>query len=328
MVRYFKDAPDTKFVFMCMFIRYLRLLTVAGLTILQLQCARDITIDLPEESPKLVVISHFTPSEPFRVKVSVSQPVYGNSTPTVPEIADVSISKNGLFIDKLFRAFTPEGSLYWQSRDTADPGQLYSMVVRVPNYPAIETSGKVPVFVGLEPVIVFVSSIDTIKYNNERYELRIPLELRVKNIPAQNQFFAFRLSHEIGVFDYSEAPPELLYTSTSDSTFFLADGRTLSLLYNIAEPAVLINQNFWNENRNTLSLVVRIAYNPTEEQPRLLFIEWRTLSEEFYRYHLSLARQGSSVPLSEPDAVYNNINGGYGNFSGFSNATYTVDLVK
>jgi len=292
------------------------------------QCAREITIDLPEESPKLVVISHFTPHEPFRVKVTVSQPVYGNSVPTTPEIADVSISKNGLFIDKLFRAFTTSGSLYWQSRDTADPGQVYSMVVRVPGYPTVETSSKVPIYVGLEPIHVSIKSIDTVKYSDTRYELRIPIQLQVKNLPTQNQFFAFRLSHEIGVYDYSEAPPDLLYTSTSDSTFFLADGRTLSLLYNIAEPAVLINQNYWNENRNALNLVARIAFNPKEEQPRQLFIEWRTLSEAFYRYHLSLARQGSSVPLSEPDAVYNNINGGYGNFSGYSSATYTVDLAK
>jgi hypothetical protein len=308
--------------------RCFHLLCIAFLAVLHGRCAREITIDLPEEDPKLVAISHFSPTEPFRVKITVSQPVYGNAIPITPEVADVTISKNGLFVDKLFSTFTAQGSLYWESRENPVPGQQYAMVVRVPGYPTLETTSVSPVFVDLEPISISAKDIDTIKYNETRYELRIPLQLQVKNLPTTNQFFAFKLSHEIGVYDYSEAPPELLFTSTSDSTFFLADGRTLSLLYNIAEPAVLINENFWNEDRSVLSLIVRIAYNPKEEQPRQLFVEWRTLSEDFYRYHLSIARQGSSVPLSEPDAVYNNIKGGYGNFSGFSSKTYTVELAK
>ncbi|MBU6341160.1 MAG: DUF4249 family protein [Bacteroidetes bacterium] len=291
-------------------------------------CAREITLNLPDESPKLVAICHFNPTEPFRVNLSSSLAVYSNAKPEIFETADVSISKNGLFIDKLYRAFTPQGDLYWESRDTAIPGQRYSMVVRVPNYPTIQSSSEAPAPLALEPISLSAKEIDTIKYNESRYELRIPLKLQVRNLPGTHRFFAFKLSHEIGVYDFGETPAELLFTSTSDSTYFLADGRTLSLLYNIAEPAVLINENFWNEDRTTLSLIVRIDFNPQSERPRQLFIEWRTLSEAFYRYHLSIARQGSSIPLSEPDAVYDNVEGGYGNFSGFSSKFYTVELAK
>jgi hypothetical protein len=61
--------------------------------------------------------------------------------------------------------------------------------------------------------------------------------------------------------------------------------------------------------------------------PSKLLIEWRTLSEEFYRYHLSLSRQGNlALPFNDPDAVYNNVSGGFGNFSGYSVVYYEVSL--
>lgn len=321
----FRIVPDihNTIIYMQFVIRHLPLLVAFGSVLVLAGCAREVIINIPEVPPKLVAVCHFTDGEPFKIKLSVSQPVYGSGSPVVPEVADVSISKNGAFLDKLFRAFTPEGDLFWQSRDTAVVGQTYSMVIKVQGYPNINATGYVPAPVTLEPIKIRAEDIDTITLNDGRLELRVPLSLQVKNLPEKDRFFAFRLSHEIGAYDFTQEPPELLYTITSDSTFFLADGRTLSLLHNIPEPAVLINQNFWNEDSNTLDLIARIPFDPGE-QVQKIFVEWRTLSYEFYRYHLSLARQGSSVPLSEPDAVFNNINGGYGNFSGYSTILYTV----
>ncbi|MBL7776183.1 MAG: DUF4249 family protein, partial [Saprospiraceae bacterium] len=76
----------------------------------------------------------------------------------------------------------------------------------------------------------------------------------------------------------------------------------------------------------SLDLDAIIPFNPAYERPRRLFVEWRTLSEDFYRYHLSLARQGNNIPWSDPDALYNNIQGGYGNFSGFSLSGDTIQI--
>ncbi|MFN4256749.1 MAG: DUF4249 family protein, partial [Saprospiraceae bacterium] len=84
----------------------------------------------------------------------------------------------------------------------------------------------------------------------------------------------------------------------------------------------------WSDNDPTLSLDAIIPFQPGRERPTHLFVEWRTLSEEFYRYHLSLARQGGNLPLSDPDAVFNNVNNGYGNFSGYSVGHDTLLLPK
>lgn len=306
----------------------LKIFLLGHFTLSLIACAREVVIELPEEKPRLVAVSIFSPNQPFRVKIQISQSVYETGQNPVPAIADVSISKNGSFVDKLYKAYSAEGGVYWESRDTAVVNEKYSMVVRVPGYPTLEASSQVPVFVGLEPVVFTLQEIDTFRYSDNLYELRMPVTFNVADMPEKGRYFAFRLSHETKVYDPDSSPPRYVATTITDSTYFQADGRTLALLSNIPEPLVLVHENYWNDHRTSLSLSVRIPFNPNRDRPQKLLMEWWTLSEEFYRYHLSLSRQSFSLPFNEPDAVFNNISGGYGNFSGIASQVYTVDFVK
>jgi hypothetical protein len=121
-------------------------------------------------------------------------------------------------------------------------------------------------------------------------------------------------------------PSSVDYTEEQLPTNFLADGRTISLLHNVPEPVVLVNENYWSEDRKTLYLTARIPFDPETERPEKMYITWRTLSPAFYRYHLSLSRQGGNLPLTDPDAVFNNIDSGLGNFSGYSFSVDTIVL--
>ncbi|HUR30086.1 MAG TPA: DUF4249 family protein, partial [Saprospiraceae bacterium] len=59
-----------------------------------------------------------------------------------------------------------------------------------------------------------------------------------------------------------------------------------------------------------------------------VFIELRSITEDYYKYHSSLTRQliVRQDPFAEPVTIYNNIEGGYGNFSGFSPDITSSDL--
>lgn len=61
---------------------------------------------------------------------------------------------------------------------------------------------------------------------------------------------------------------------------------------------------------------------------RRVYVELRTISEEYYKYHSTLARQliVRQDPFAEPISIFNNIEGGYGNFSGFSPSIYSSSL--
>ena len=293
-------------------------------------CVREVPIDLPEQPVKIVALSHFTPGQPIQVEVSLSQSLTDAGDPVIPFNADVSIAIEGKFLDKLYRVNDNNGRIYWESRDFVAPKTEYSLSVRIPGIDPVEAVSSAPVPVSLQPIRIDTAHINSVELSDGRRALRVPLEISVANLPAKNRFFAFSLRHEIQVFDVINGVP---VPDTGDEykeepTKFLSDGRTLALVYDTPEKVVLINENLWNDNNQVLTLDALIPYDPEYEAPRRLFVEWRTLSEEFYRYHLTLARQGNNLPLNDPDALYNNIIGGYGNFSGYSFEVDTVRIPK
>ncbi|MCC6461990.1 MAG: DUF4249 domain-containing protein [Saprospiraceae bacterium] len=301
-------------------------LLLLGLGLLAVRCVREASIDLPELPTRIVAISHFLPGQPVQVEVSLSQTLTDAGDPDIPANADVSISVEGIFLDKLYKVTNgTDGRIYWESRDTVKAGVKYALSVRITGYDEVEAVSAAP-----EPVVLGAVSIDTanmrlVPLSDGKLALRVPLEIRPASLPANGRYFAFGLQHEIEVFELvnGQPVPDEYYQA---STKFLADGRTLSLVYDTPEKVVLVNENLWNGNNEVLTLDALIPFNPENERPRHLYLEWRTLSEEFYRYHLSLARQGNNLPLNDPDALYNNIQGGYGNFSGYSFIIDTLSI--
>ncbi|MDO8368070.1 MAG: DUF4249 family protein [Saprospiraceae bacterium] len=302
------------------------MLLIGFVSFLFLRCAREVIIDLPDEPTKLVAVCHFTDGENFRVRISLSQAVNdGNEPEFLQSMVDATLSVDGQFWDRLKPDTTIINEItYWESNrfQKAESGVEYAFSVRVPGYPSIQSSSKIPDHVDLEAIVLGAGDVSIVPLSDGQSELRIPLELRLKNLPVGEHYFAFNLTHETDV--YETLNPPVFDHKEESRTNFLTDGRTFSLLHDIPEPVVLINENYWADDRRTLYLTARIPFDPETDQPRLIFVEWRTLSEQFYRYHLSLSRQGSNLPFSDPDAVFNNIKGGYGNFSGYAVSLDTV----
>ncbi|MBK6932794.1 MAG: DUF4249 domain-containing protein [Saprospirales bacterium] len=305
--------------------KYAYILILANILASGLRCVRETDIQLPDEPAKIVALSHFTIGEPVRVEVSLSQTLTDAGDPEIPFNADVSISVDGKFLDKLFRVTGDGGRIYWESRDLVVPKTEYTLAVRIAGLEPVAAHSSAP-----EPVEIAEVRIDTAKMRvvdlaDGRLALRVPLQIRIKNLPAEKRYFAFSLQHEIEIFEVikGQPVPDEYYEA---STKFLADGRTLALVYDTPEKVVLVNENFWSDERDLLNLDALIPFDPAYEKPRRLFVDWRTLSDAFYRYHLSLARQGNNFPLNDPDALFNNIEGGYGNFSGYSVSGDTVGI--
>jgi hypothetical protein len=290
------------------------------------RCVREVLIDLPEQPQRMVAICHFTPGQPFRIRLQLSQAVNDGRDPATPLVADVSVSEEGLFLDKLFRS-SADGAIFWQSRDTVKAGVSYAMAARIAGLPSISATSTVPAHVPLRPISIPQSAFQTLDLNEGYQALRVPLELELSDFDPANPYFAFDLTADIDVLEFVNGVPVVDFSYEGQPAGYTTDGSTLSLLHSIPEPAVLINEKFWSEGRRTLKINALVFYRPLEnERPRRLYVKWRTLSEEFYRYHLSVARQGDNLPLSEPDAVFNNVEGGYGNFSGYSISTDTIEL--
>lgn len=309
--------------------RSARIVTLCIVCLCLVRCAREVIIDLPEQEPKVVAICHFSPGEHFRANISLSQPVNDGEDPNQPTEANASLSINGSYFDVLYRTKGDGDNYFWQSHNVklAEEGIPYTFFIKVHGYPPVQATSTIPKQQPIEQFTLSRADISLVTLSDGSQEMRIPLELHLKNPLTEERYFAFYLTHDTDVY-ISKNPPEFYYTEEQTPTNFLTDGRTISLLHNIPEPVVLIDEKYWADDRRTLYLTARIPYNKDTDDPRRLYITWRTLSKEFYRYHLSLSRQSSSQPLSDPDAVFNNMEGGLGNFSGYSVHIDTVQIPK
>jgi hypothetical protein len=300
------------------------------LLVFQVQCAREVSIDLPEESPKTVIVCHFKPDNKFFVQLSRSQSVFSSNEFDVLDSNEckATLSIDGLFWDKLKYKYDPEsGEYFWRSRKEPEPGIPYTIAVQVPGNPLVEATSKVPNFYQIDAQKLLVGTPYTIPLPDGTFALRVPLEIKLTELPPQNRFFAFQLINTMDVYR-TDGGNQIIDYSYQSNASYTTDGRTLSLFNDLsaAESAILINENFWDGNHNTIRLDAIIQYKSGIERPVQLVVEWRTLSEEFYKYHLSLSRQGNNSPLNDPDAVYNNVKNGYGNFSSYSVAFDTIRL--
>ncbi|TNE48327.1 MAG: DUF4249 family protein [Bacteroidetes bacterium] len=301
------------------------ILLVLAILVCALACVREANINLPDLPTRIVALSHFTIGQPIQVEVSLSQTLTDAGDPVIPFEANVSIAVGGKFLDKLFRVTDDGGRIFWQSRDTVEAETQYAVTVQIGGYDPAQSESYAPQPKFLSPSQIDTAGIRILDLENGKLALQLPLVISVADLPADKRYFAFGLKHEIEIFELinGEPVPDEYYEASSK---FLADGRTLALVYDTPENVVLINENFWQDDSQQLSVDVLIPFDPAYERPRRVFVEWRTLSEDFYRYHLSLARQGNNIPLNDPDALYNNIEGGYGNFSGYSATEDTIRI--
>jgi Domain of unknown function (DUF4249) len=287
-------------------------------------CIREIDLRLPEEPTKLVVLGHFTAGDRFRVRLSLSRSIYDADEAPLPRNAVVTLAADGEFYDRLRLQGDP-GSEFWESRDTAFYLRAYTISVDLAGYPSVSASSSVPAHVRLHKIRSDTAKIRVEEPVAGSPRFRVPLTLRLVQNTLEKPFFAFRLRYETDAYKIVNGQLRYDNTFTKDA-LFRADGRTLSLLHDTPESVVLVNESFWNGGKNDLNIDALLPYQPLTQKPRRILVEWRTLSEEFYRYYLSIARQGANLPLNDPDAVFNNILDGYGNFSGYAVSVDTIEI--
>lgn len=113
-----------------------------------------------------------------------------------------------------------------------------------------------------------------------------------------------------------------------------ADSRSLKGVTILShEPGLLLTDALLMENNMNLDLLVKTTgpISRNKERFKELQIELRTVSEEYYKFHKSVALQLSSsqsgFPVLEPIRTYTNIIGGQGIFASYR-STFSTKLIQ
>lgn len=270
-------------------------------------CETD--IDQPFYSkPKLTIISHLSPGswEPQRVYVYSSLSPDDSTSFSTPE--DVSVVIKDLDSQEILilPRTTRNNSVYFPVLDNfIMAGHRYSIEASAAGYETVSATTLVP----------NAPSLSNLSIQN------------MESLPSDKNEFKQILRYEVS-FDLDKNDEETRYYHV----VFYNEYKGIPNIRFIVNPEPSDAQLYFNHydygvliDKDDLKSVKRLTFNfldwtVHDEDLKTVYVELRAVSEEYYRYHSTLARQLiiRQDPFAEPVNIFNNVEGGYGNFSGFT----------
>ena len=284
-------------------------------------CEEEVDLSINTSSPKLVINSTFSPNHVFEVLVSKTQGIFEENAYQDIEDATVQIYHGDKLIERLslINAVSPS---YYIGNSFPEAGKNYTIKINTPSLPAIEASNKIPKKVAIASVNVTgvqEKNLAIIGPGGENKEYLFTVKTTI-NDPEDGRNY-YHLNFYIEAIEYH-------ITGTDTTKIVLPAFGPLGLKDPIdSSPAVpfllegaLIKDQSFNGQRQSFSFNLTYQLDASKELIGNVIVELRSISKEYYLYHSSLHRhiQAQKSSFSEPVIVFNNIENGYGIFSGYN----------
>ncbi len=300
------------------------ILPVLFIIILAVSCERDIDVDVPPQTTKLVVNGLTRVNTAFRVSISKTAGILDTASPATYKVTNalVQLYENNILKDTF--VYEASSNTYLVKRNTRpQAGNTYKLTAAATDFTAIlaETVTPAPTSFGItkrinvkkdgngnyldEVKITFTDDASTANY----YLIKIRRPLSSGGSPAINYG---------GIYCMHSSDKDIGRRSNGDPTDF----------------ENCINQEFFmadkNFNGQVKEILLFIQHNqlepmlyPSNNRYYKPVIELHTITYDHYKYRKSYDayRDAEDNPFAEPVLVFSNVKNGYGVFS-------TFDLVR
>jgi len=306
-----------------------KLIYIVFLTILW-SCNKTIEIELPEQTPKLVVNCLFVPftfPEPqnFKVEVLQSSSILDTTKKTKVETATVK-----LFCEDSLVAIIPyvDSLGYYQSNYFPQQQKNYHIEVSAQGFETVYANNIIPNKVFIKDTIIIPNA-----YVDKNGFVYSQIKLIFDDPPNENNYYEVFFNEKgfnnefQGTFIYSD---DVIITSEN----YYPDLTTIGLQNPVYLPFSdkLINGQ---EHEFTISYFSGINVSGGLQTGDIYFLIFRTISEEYYNYRTSqlefFYNKYTDVIYgqNEPINLYSNIENGFGIFAGFQEQQiiYIVDTI-
>lgn len=272
--------------------------------LLYTQCSKEIEIDIPQNSARLVVNSLFSSDTIVKLNLSKSIFILDHGRPIVKN-AQIKLYKDGVFLENL--SFDSQKYI---SQTKPQRGSDYKITINVPEFPTLEAVNKVP-----EMPVLGQTQLERNIYVEDNMVKFSRLKLQIEDISnGQDYYEVFLLERYNGnlLMDVS-------YHKNQDAVINnegLIDYRPSSIIFS-------------DELFNSSSYQLSIDFHFFKEESDLIII-LRSISKEYYLYqkyltiHLHSQDDDFWNGLGEPAQVYSNIRNGYGIFAAYSEVRDTI----
>ncbi len=277
-----------------------------GFLLLSVGC--ETTIDFQSKAqPKLTIISQITPvgwNEAQRVYVYASQSPSDSSLFYTPDNLKVFVTEVESGITIQLESVSEEGKTFYRIPDGFLKARLnYMILAQATGFDDVQANTFIPSPSTIADLNIKKISIVQSELNEFKKNIRYTLQFKINHVEP-NRYYHL-------VFYNSYEGLTKLYLVDPD----LSDNQIFTYHYDYG---VLIDRN--NLKPDQLLTFNFVDWAVDGHDLKSVFIELRSITEEYYKYHCSLARQliVRQDPFAEPVTIFNNIRGGYGNFSGFA----------
>jgi len=308
-------------------------LVLTGLLLTAATCEKEVQLDFEEEEPRLVVVSNFTPGEPLDVLVSRTESVFLPDTSFVA-ISDavVEVFEGDRFIEKLEFVEQQNGVRYFYRSKNFKPevGVNYTLKAEAFGMEAIFANNSVPEAVQLDEI-----EVDNVQVKPSEDNEKLVHSFRVRiafDDPLETEnFYHLILTQQRIIYQDGKG------TNFTNPRYRFEDRPILvdpinnnNSLNAYLAGGVLIADREYNGERIGFSFNLEFETDRSEEVLGKLKAEFRTVTEDYYRYYSTSSNQArsSGVPFSEPVFVHNNIENGYGVFAGYNTYTDSLDVAQ
>ncbi|MFK7806575.1 MAG: DUF4249 family protein [Saprospiraceae bacterium] len=270
-------------------------------------CEEEETLDFSEDK-KLVLLSNFSPDSLLRVSLSTTIAINGafGTTTNYPNDAVVEFFEDGIFKEQLsYHSGNDLIAPFYFSNFNPKIESNYLLQAKVNDFREIESRGKVPPVVNIQSLSLTDSTVVEDANILGRLIYNLSVELLLENILDTTQYFHLKAYRFIN-------------GKTRACNLSTAEGTGTPLLH---ESGVLLRSSDFQQGE--LNVGIDFIFNENIESKSPIYLELRHTEENYYRFHKSIGEQeafsaNQSVFSSEVFFIYNNVENGLGNFSGYS----------
>lgn len=286
-------------------------------------CEKEISVKVPEYTPRLVVNCSGEVNEPIWVSVSKSIGVLNYNGLQNLEVtnATVKLFVNGNYVETLEQNPDSLGLSHFFSKTIVQQGNEYRIVISAPGFTDAEATSSVTPFVPFS--VERIRNVRITQYGNMQDEIRISFT----DAPARDNHYMLQLweSYEFDT-STSQGPYPRYYgggcINSSDPSIESLGDFSFEENECLYAKEIFISDELFNGRTKELKLYVDTTwgFSHRDSMTGQVFygkIRLYNLSDAYYKYlkTYNYASNNSGNPFAEPINVYTNIVNGYGIFS-------------
>ena len=298
-------------------------------TLIFSSCEEPLILSVGDHESKIIVQGSFTDNLVLKVRVQrTNDPDGSEAHQTFIDFASVEVYHEETLIEKLkldtfdavYNGIAVTGPEYTTVNLIPEVGIYYTIVVKVPGYDEVRSTSFIPDKIPLEN-ISFNNTIDDVGGGVNEVDFEINLEF---DDPAnENNYYHIIFIQEKTQYKISPSGDTIpVYSDLVQAGNFEVNPKydNSAILKFSDDRSFLIHDDSFDGQKITIPFIGYIHYNSNQHLLEPFKVEFRTVTEDYYKFHKDIANNLSfgADPNSGPGIIHNNIKGGYGNFSGYS----------